>query len=533
MVESPRSIQAILFTDIVNSTARAAELGDRAWRGLLRRHHALVRQRLALFEGREVSTAGDGFLATFNQPAEAIHAACAIRDGVRDLGLEIRGGVHMGEVEWEEETLGGIAVHIGARVAAAAGAGEVLVSSTVRELMAGSGVGFEDRGAHALKGVPGEWRLFAVTSCPATEAHRRRRLTRGSAILLGALTFLMLFSLAGLYMGLHEKILAPGRDRFASLQRTPSSAAPESTFAHRITVPHSAPQPPAPEPTGAAPQPGTPGSQPSSAAPDSSSRAAVTAAPSAPAANRAADTRPPPPTRAPAPGAAPQLDESAYKSSERIRADRARARLEAVKDSVRTERAAADPGSPAFASGKDLEQQSLGAERRGGYEEALALLGRALTAYCVAARPAAPPPAPAPTTPPETPAEAPAGAPAPPPAGAAAETAESPGRIAQGVLAEMRHAIEEEDLGALRHAWVGLSGGDADSFRRWFKGVRDIRVRYDVRSVESAGDGIVATVQTTYDSYNESTNRRESQTFEQVLELGSRDGRWVVVGSRQ
>ena len=236
-MEPTRSIQAILFTDIVNSTARAAELGDRAWRGLLRRHHALVRQRLALYGGREVSTAGDGFLATFNQPAEAIQAACAIRDGVRDLGLEIRGGVHMGEVEWEEDNVGGIAVHIGARVAATAGSSEILVSSTVRELMSGSGFGFEDRGGHALKGVPGEWRLFAVTSCPTTEdvgPRRRLRLTRGSPILIATLTFLMLFLLAGLYVGLHEKILKPGRDRFAGGSgATPD--VPESTYAHRIT----------------------------------------------------------------------------------------------------------------------------------------------------------------------------------------------------------------------------------------------------------------------------------------------------------
>jgi class 3 adenylate cyclase len=138
-VDPTRSIQAILFTDIVDSTARAAELGDRAWRALLRQHHTLVRQHLEQWDGHEIATAGDGFLATFDQPAEALHAACAIRDGVRELGLEIRGGVHMGEVEWEEENVGGIAVHIGARVAAAAGKGEVLVSSTVRELMSGSG----------------------------------------------------------------------------------------------------------------------------------------------------------------------------------------------------------------------------------------------------------------------------------------------------------------------------------------------------------------------------------------------------------
>jgi len=161
-----RWLATVLFTDIVGSTERAAELGDRAWRELLQRHHALVRRELERFGGRELNMTGDGFLASFEVPERAIRCAWAIRDAVRGLGMEIRCGLHTGEVEVVEETVGGIAVHIGARVAAQAKAGEVLVSSTVHDLVTGSGFGFEDRGSHALKGVPGEWRLFAVTSAP-------------------------------------------------------------------------------------------------------------------------------------------------------------------------------------------------------------------------------------------------------------------------------------------------------------------------------------------------------------------------------
>ena len=129
---------------------------------MLDAHHALVREHLTKFRGREIDTAGDGFLAAFDGPARAVRAACSISDGVRPLGLEIRAGLHTGECEVMGPKLGGVAVHIGARVAALAGAGEVLVSSTVRDLVAGSGLRFTDRGAHALKGVPGEWHLFAV-----------------------------------------------------------------------------------------------------------------------------------------------------------------------------------------------------------------------------------------------------------------------------------------------------------------------------------------------------------------------------------
>jgi class 3 adenylate cyclase len=160
--EPDRVLATILFTDIVRSTERAVELGDRRWRELLERHHEVVRRQLERFQGKEVDTAGDGFLATFDGPARAIRCAQAIRDQARELDLEIRAGVHTGEVELAGQDVRGIAVHIGARVAALAGSGEVFVSSTVKDLVAGSGIEFEDRDTHPLKGVPGEWHLFAV-----------------------------------------------------------------------------------------------------------------------------------------------------------------------------------------------------------------------------------------------------------------------------------------------------------------------------------------------------------------------------------
>lgn len=160
--EPDRVLATVLFTDIVRATERAAALGDRRWRDLLDSHHALVRRELARFRGREVDTTGDGFLATFDGPARAIRCACAVSEGARELDLEIRAGLHTGECELIGDKVGGIAVHIGARVAASASPGEVLVSSTVKDLVAGSGLRFVDRGVHALKGVPGEWRLFAV-----------------------------------------------------------------------------------------------------------------------------------------------------------------------------------------------------------------------------------------------------------------------------------------------------------------------------------------------------------------------------------
>jgi class 3 adenylate cyclase len=160
--EPDRVLATILFTDIVGSTARAAAMGDGAWRELLARHHALVRGELARFRGEELDSAGDGFFAAFDGPGRAIECARAIRESVQSLGLEIRIGLHTGECERLDGKLGGIAVPTGARVAGVAEPGEVLVSSTVRDLVAGSGIEFADRGIHELKGVPGEWHLYAV-----------------------------------------------------------------------------------------------------------------------------------------------------------------------------------------------------------------------------------------------------------------------------------------------------------------------------------------------------------------------------------
>jgi pimeloyl-ACP methyl ester carboxylesterase len=160
--EPDRVLATVLFTDVVGSTERAAELGDQRWQLLLAQHHALVRHELDRWRGREIVTAGDGFLATFDGPARAIRCACAIRDAVGGLGLEIRAGLHTGEIQLVGDDVAGIAVHLGARVAALAGDSEVLVSSTVKDLVAGSGIEFEERGEHELKGVPGEWRLYAV-----------------------------------------------------------------------------------------------------------------------------------------------------------------------------------------------------------------------------------------------------------------------------------------------------------------------------------------------------------------------------------
>ena len=162
--ELDRVLATVLFTDVVGSTEHAASLGDAAWRDLRAAHDAIVRNELDRHRGREIDTAGDGFLATFDGPARAVRCACAIRDGVRGLGIEIRAGLHTGEVELVGDRIAGIAVNIGARIAACAEPGQVLASGTVRDLVAGSGIGFEDRGARELKGVPGEWRLFAVTS---------------------------------------------------------------------------------------------------------------------------------------------------------------------------------------------------------------------------------------------------------------------------------------------------------------------------------------------------------------------------------
>jgi class 3 adenylate cyclase len=165
--ERERALATVLFTDIAGSTERAAVVGDRQWRELLERHHALVRDQLAVYGGREVKTMGDGFLATFDGPARAIRCASTIAERSSSEGIEVRAGVHTGECELIGEDVGGMAVHIGARVAERAAPGEVLVSGAVRDLVVGSGIDFADRGVHELKGVPGEWRLLAVAD------HRR------------------------------------------------------------------------------------------------------------------------------------------------------------------------------------------------------------------------------------------------------------------------------------------------------------------------------------------------------------------------
>jgi class 3 adenylate cyclase len=165
--EPDKVLATILFSDIVGSTSKAAELGDARWRELLAAHHGRVRAQLARFRGVELDTAGDGFFARFDGPARAIRCAQAIHQAVRDVGLQVRIGLHAGECEVLDAKVAGIAVAIGARVSARAGAGEVLVSQTVKDLVAGSGISFEDRGLAELKGVPGQWRLYAVASSQA------------------------------------------------------------------------------------------------------------------------------------------------------------------------------------------------------------------------------------------------------------------------------------------------------------------------------------------------------------------------------
>ena len=162
VVGSERVLATVLFTDIVGSTERAAQLGDHRWKELLSRHDELMRRQVERHRGRIIKSLGDGGLALFDAPSRAITSAIAIRDGVRDLGLEIRAGLHTGECELQDDDVGGLAVHIGARVSGLAGPGEVLVSSTVHDLVVGSGIALTDRGEQALKGVPGAWRTYAV-----------------------------------------------------------------------------------------------------------------------------------------------------------------------------------------------------------------------------------------------------------------------------------------------------------------------------------------------------------------------------------
>jgi class 3 adenylate cyclase len=162
--EPDRVLATVMFTDVVSSTERAAALGDRRWRDLLDAHDAAVRRQLVAFRGREIKATGDGFLATFDGPARAIRCACAIRDAASGMHLDVRVGLHTGEIEIRGDDIGGMAVHIGQRVSTLAQPNEIMVSSTVRDLVAGSGIEFEDRGDHKLKGVPGPWRVFAVTT---------------------------------------------------------------------------------------------------------------------------------------------------------------------------------------------------------------------------------------------------------------------------------------------------------------------------------------------------------------------------------
>jgi class 3 adenylate cyclase len=161
-VDPDRVLATVLFTDIVDSTRHAVEMGDRKWRDLLERHNGLVRRELTRFRGREINNAGDGFLATFDGPARAVRCACAIRDAIKSIGITIRVGVHIGECEVMGDDVSGVAVHIGARVQGAANPDEILVSRTVKDLVVGSGLVFQDRGQHKLKGLPGVWDLYAV-----------------------------------------------------------------------------------------------------------------------------------------------------------------------------------------------------------------------------------------------------------------------------------------------------------------------------------------------------------------------------------
>jgi class 3 adenylate cyclase len=202
--EGVRKLRTVLFTDIVGSTDMAAQLGDRRWRALVGRHHQVIRRELKRHHGREIDTAGDGFFATFERPTDALRCAAASVASVHGIGLRIRAGLHTGEVETSGREATGIAVHIGARLLALAGAEEVLVSGTVRDLVAGSGETFEDRGSHELKGVPGEWRVWALVLPPLDESvvatteedARASAIGRRRAALTGAAALVLLAILA-------------------------------------------------------------------------------------------------------------------------------------------------------------------------------------------------------------------------------------------------------------------------------------------------------------------------------------------------
>ena len=216
-----RSLATVLFTDIVGSTERAAELRDAGWRDLRQEHDKRVRRELRRFGGREINTAGDSFLATFERPARAIACAGAIRAAVRELGLEIRAGLHMGELEGARRDPGGLALNIGARVAAEAGPGEILVSRSVHDALAGSALDFEDRGVRTLKGVPGEWRLFAVTSVPAEAdeplpSRLMRTLIRRRVLVASAAVGVVLVGLLGLRVAQRDGAAPPVENLLAA-----------------------------------------------------------------------------------------------------------------------------------------------------------------------------------------------------------------------------------------------------------------------------------------------------------------------------
>jgi class 3 adenylate cyclase len=228
-----RFLASVMFTDIVGSTDLAVELGDRLWRELLARHHQVIRRELKRFGGREIDTAGDGFFATFDAPESAIRCACAAGDETKDLGIEIRAGIHVGQCEHMGAKVGGIAVHTAARVLAMAGPAEVWVSGTTKELVGGSGIAFEDRGTHELKGVPGDWRLFSVSELdhraragPLDEAEARARRdsieirTFGSKrrILLGAFVTAALAGAVAAFLILRPPAtVVPGPDSVAAI----------------------------------------------------------------------------------------------------------------------------------------------------------------------------------------------------------------------------------------------------------------------------------------------------------------------------
>lgn len=564
-----RSLATLMFTDIVGSTERAAELGDLAWRALLGKHYEVVRRELRRHGGREIATAGDGFLATFDEPAAAILCACAARDAVAKLGLEIRSGVHMGAVEWEEHNVGGIAVHIGARVAAHAAPGEVLVSSTVRDLEAGSGFIFEDRGVHTLKGVPGEWRLFAVASCPSVPTGARRRVRRarmaqGRGVLAGAAAFLLLFLAAGLYVGVFSR---EGKHDDERLEPAPPSTIAEARPAAATPAPDTT------LPEGGKSDARSPEDEGASSSYESARRSAGESRREALEAGavllsqdlfQQAEGLHTAALRAAREGSYVDAERKMREAEESY--DRAasaagwRAKIDSARRAVSVVRGRADRRAGAYRTGESWERRGAEAEKAERYAEAVDYLGNAADAYRKAGpavqvtRPPLPPPgqrrrpaAPAE----EEPAPRPLAPTAPPPAEqppSAVEDRKPPEAKAEGTpatppedavdreavertLGELKRAIEGEDMEALRRTWVSLTPSDARNFTRWFSLMRSIEVRHDVRSMRATGDRIVVELQTTYEFFNKSTDQEERQVVSQVLELEERAGRWVVAAS--